>query len=224
VIIDAFITACSLNQATVVKKRISTWSSQGTLSTNLSRLDLDGRSAVNVSVQSNNLLVLLLLIKAGVDLKSPDPTTGQTPLHVGCKWGCSDCIRSLLDHPGGLSCINQPDLECGDTPLHLVVKNGHLECLRILRGHMPDPFVDNHQLLTPLACGLQSRNLRRRENESLYEYVRSYRYRVSNLIFLTCKRLGLGELEGSRVCSFLLAKDESVKEFEGMGGRVPGNV
>ncbi|GMH52252.1 hypothetical protein TrRE_jg9304, partial [Triparma retinervis] len=168
VIIDAFVTACSLGQESVVRRRIKTWSSQGTLSHNLSLTDLEGRTAVGVACEKGHLLVLLSLIRAGASLVTPSPSTGHTPLHLACKWGRPAAVRALLD-AGSLPTLNSPD-NSGNTPLHMCANYGHPECMKMLCGHMADPYECNESMRTPLGCGMQSRILRRRENEMLFKY------------------------------------------------------
>ena len=167
VIIDAFVTACSLGQEAVVRKRIQTWSAQGTLSINLARTDMEGRTAVSISCEKGHLLVLLTLIKAGASLVDSDPD-GFTPLHVACKWGRSEIVLALLDG-GSLPCLSRPCLS-GSTPLHLCALNGHPECLKLLCLKGADPKVRDESGRTPLGCGMQSKVLRQRENGLLYKY------------------------------------------------------
>ncbi|GMI31689.1 hypothetical protein TrCOL_g1941 [Triparma columacea] len=221
VIIDAFVTACSLGQETVVRKRIQTWSAQGTLSINLARTDMEGRTAVSISCEKGHLLVLLTLIKAGASLVDSDPD-GFTPLHVACKWGRSEIVLALLDG-GSLPCLSRPCLS-GSTPLHLCALNGHPECLKLLCLKGADPKVRDESGRTPLGCGMQSKVLRQRENGLLYKYeMEVFRVKMSLLVFL-CLRLKIGSLPCSKVCNYLLSKDSWLLLYESDANRVPGNV
>jgi len=54
---------------------------------------------------------------------------GEAPLHLACKRGHTDAVRSLL-HPKHIDVNSANDV--GRTPLHLACENGHLPCVKLL--------------------------------------------------------------------------------------------
>ena len=66
--------------------------------------------------------------------ENPKTVDGQTPLHIACRYGDYDCVKTLLD------CVEpNPKDDFGNTPLHSAARNGRSEIVELLYKFIKDP-------------------------------------------------------------------------------------
>merc|ERR1719234_2698018 len=80
--------------------------------------------------EGHSSIVDILLAEPGIDVTRRD-VNGSTALHLACRYGQMDLVQQLLDHPGGLYCLEWPD-KWGETPLLTATRKGHLRCVKLL--------------------------------------------------------------------------------------------
>ena len=80
--------------------------------------------------EGHSSIVDILLAEPGIDVTRRD-VNGSTALHLACRYGQMDLVQQLLDHPGGLYCLEWPD-KWGETPLLTATRKGHLRCIKLL--------------------------------------------------------------------------------------------
>jgi len=74
-------------------------------------------------------------------------STGQTPLHVACEKGFTDCIQLLLDKKAD---FNAKD-DNGKTPLDYACQSGHPGCIILMLEYRAD-FTKDKQLSKSMEC------------------------------------------------------------------------
>ena len=80
--------------------------------------------------EGHSSIVNILLEEPGIDVTRRD-VNGSTALHLACRYGQVDLVQQLLDHPGGLYCLEWQD-KWGETPLLTATRKGHLQCVKRL--------------------------------------------------------------------------------------------
>jgi hypothetical protein len=224
IVIDAFVHAILFNQESVVETRLKTWRMQGLdiLKTNVNRPDMDSKTPLLVAAEKGRLNILVSLLKAGADPTQICPITYRTPLHVASHWGQPSIVLTLLDPTlsTGPSTLNSLD-DSSQTPLMLACYNGHLECVKILcsKTFRSDPFIRDESNNTALGLGMHNKVLRANVNSVVYDYmVNDFRRYICDLVFLAFGiRKNLGDVPSNRICSFLIASDEFMKQYSEEG-------
>jgi ankyrin repeat protein len=95
--------------------------------TKLDMLDKEGRTALVLAAQQNNVSLCSLLLARGANPDLVD-SQKQSPLHAACAAGAPDAIVALL--LGGAA-VDLRD-NAGRTPLYLAAQNGLLDAIRLL--------------------------------------------------------------------------------------------
>jgi uncharacterized protein len=106
------------------------------------------RSSFHYAALANNLPEILKRIAAG---EGPDvrDAAGFTPLHFTAQNASMEAAAALLSHGAVVDAPNA----FGNTPLHVAVYNcsSRGAIIPLLRRHGADPYMSNHNGLTPLA-------------------------------------------------------------------------
>ena len=104
----------------------------------------------NPAFLGHRLDIVMLLLEHGADANYPD-NNGETPLHLGLRWGFIDIIRLLLNHGAD---ANYPD-NYGGTPLHIASQRGFIDIVRLLLHHGADANYSDNFGITPLHDALK---------------------------------------------------------------------
>ena len=94
-----------------------------------------GTTPLWFACESNNLMIIKLLLENGADCNTIDPTDNTTCLWKACGHGNVDMIKMLCKY--GLDfkkVINLKQSLKGYSAFHLMCEQGHLECLKYILG------------------------------------------------------------------------------------------
>ena len=101
------------------------------------------------SCADDNLSALKHLItKQGVNPNDLKDSSGFTPLHIACKYGCLDIAQYLIQSQ---NCNPKTGTPTGHTPLHCACENGRFEVAKFLiTEHQCRPEHGDFDGFTPL--------------------------------------------------------------------------
>ena len=97
---------------------------------NVKYTDGFGRRAIHVAVETKNVDVLKLILRAGSPVNVPN-NEGKSPLHLACENGSEEIAELLLD---GCANINRAQTyQMNEFPMHIAAKKGYTRILEALR-------------------------------------------------------------------------------------------
>jgi len=88
---------------------------------------------------------------ADTEVKS---STGQTPLHVACEKGFSECVQLLLKRKANIEARDDFD----KTPFHYACLYGHSECAKLILLENWDAKANGNQTPLDLAIKCKSKD------------------------------------------------------------------
>uniref|UniRef100_A0A6P7GX78 Uncharacterized protein LOC114344022 n=1 Tax=Diabrotica virgifera virgifera TaxID=50390 RepID=A0A6P7GX78_DIAVI len=157
-----------------------------------------GLSPLHISVENPELMEILILNGASVDL--PDVDYEQTPLHLAVEKECLETVRKLLSYGADVNfqdidgesplhksvkCtrlaellvlhgadIDLPDFNNRNTPLHIAAEKECVETVCMLLYYGADANINNRFNFTPFMKAIFSRNIE--VQEALLNYVNDF--------------------------------------------------
>eukprot|EP00736_Rhodelphis_marinus_P010920 Rmarinus@m.28861 len=88
----------------------------------------NGLTALHLAVAAPDVTCTVALLANGADASARAENSNDTPLHVACSVGNTDCIRALLEWGGDKSLTNTAK----ETPLHVAARLGHIGASTLL--------------------------------------------------------------------------------------------
>lgn len=128
----------------------------------VSAVDVDGFSALLLSIQRRHLAVTKMLLTAGADKEAKTASCGSTSLHLAVSSMQPEAVRVLIEAGAN------PDSRSSDgpTPILLAAYNGAVACIRELLRGKADPTLGmtratpyNDAPFIPLDAAAQNRHL-----------------------------------------------------------------
>ncbi|XP_060525063.1 GA-binding protein subunit beta-1 [Cylas formicarius] len=109
-----------------------------------------GTTPLHLAVQSNNVEVCEILLRAGIS-KDAKNKVDRSPLHLASYEGHVKVVETLIKHEAEIDCLDLLNM----TPLHWAVQNGHAPVVECLLKNGAAIQVANKFNLTPAAIALQ---------------------------------------------------------------------
>ena len=106
---------------------------------------------------STTILIRILNILIGAEIRDINERflDGMTLLHVCCKGGHLEAVRTLINKDAKVEAKTQRGL----TPLHLAARSGHLEVVKLLMDEGSDVNIKDNFNRTPLLWAAQQGRL-----------------------------------------------------------------
>ena len=146
-------------------------------------VNVDGKGAIHLAVESGSLASLRFLIKAGAAIDSHD-NLGNTPLHLACEGGNREILQTLIDNGAN---IEARTIE-GRTPLHIAAASSRYDNCQALLATGASVNSQDNEGQTPLH--LAARKGKRRLSKLLL---------ASGAIALCCDDSGLTARDYARL-------------------------
>lgn len=147
---------------------------------NINMINSDGYTPLHIAALNGNIELIELFISNGAIPSMKTIKTGETPLHLACKFNKYNALKLLLSkliynkNSKTINCVDVKD-NFGDTILHLATKQNNCKLLELILLHQPNIKLRNFDGNRPIDIAKQSLSL------NLVELLDNYENSNTNL-------------------------------------------